>query len=47
LLTDRQTDRQTDKQTNKVWQKHYLLDGGNYPGVIDSISSDDDVFTAR
>jgi len=20
---------QTDKQTNKVWQKHYLLGGGN------------------
>jgi len=28
--TDRQTDRQTNKQTNKVWQKHYLLGGGNY-----------------
>jgi len=24
------THRQTNKQTNKVWQKHYLLGGGNY-----------------
>jgi len=29
LLTHRQTNRQADKQTNKVWQKHYLLGGGN------------------
>jgi len=24
------THRQTNKQTDKVWQKHYLLGGGNY-----------------
>jgi len=24
---------QTEKQTNKVWQKHYLLGGGNYASV--------------
>ena len=29
LCTHRQTDKQTNKQTNKVWQKHYLLGGGN------------------
>jgi len=31
------THRQTNKQTNKVWQKHYLLGGGNNlcGGVVD------------
>jgi len=24
---------QTDRQTDKVWQKHYLLGGGNYCNV--------------
>jgi len=25
----------THRQTNKVWQKHNLLGGGNYTGIID------------
>jgi len=38
--TDRQTDRQTNKQTNKVWQKHYLLGGGNnYLARANSVTS--------
>ena len=29
-LADTQTNKQTNKQTNEVWQKHYLLGGGNW-----------------
>jgi len=30
--------RETNKQTNKVWQKHYLLSGGNYYSVANKMS---------
>jgi len=34
-LADTQTDRQTDRQTDKkVWQKHYLLGGGNNSNFV-------------
>jgi len=38
------THRQTDRQTNKVWQKHYLLGGGDNSILIFEILSTKDTF---